>query len=80
MAKVSISDVLSAILPGFIISIFKKPQYCLWQKKGSTWVNLNPEGNSERKCKEAMTEICEKLGLTPDQFIILPKHVKPPER
>jgi hypothetical protein len=60
--------------------VLGKKQYCLWLWEKDRWRNLNPAGNSSRRCREALRLI---LGQNPGQsvqYLILPKNFSPPER
>ena len=78
------NNFFAAAVQGFLSfvkeSLFRKKQYCLWLWGGDHWRNLNPAGNSEHRCREALNRI---LGQNPGhsvQWIILPKNFSPPER
>jgi len=72
------------LIIGVVQSLFdrllRKKLYCLWLYDRGRWKNLNPYGNSLRRCHEALRVILGKNPGNSVQYLILPKNFSPPER
>ena len=82
--EVKMANVLLALIPGFVKGLIpKKAPWCIFirrpatDKKPAFWQNMNPGGNSARRCGKA-AKIYLDSGIQAYDIIILPKGVTPP--
>jgi len=74
-----IEKILAGILGLFPnLPFLRKKPHCIWVWTGLKWSNENPGGNSHRRCEQAV-EALKKIGVKPEDIIILPKNVTPPD-
>jgi len=75
-----IVSAVQGFLQFFKDSVLRKKQYCLWIWEKDHWRNLNPAGNSRRRCLEALMLVLAQNPGHAVQYLILPKNFSPPDR
>jgi hypothetical protein len=78
MAKISLEGIIGAIVAVLSGGLLRKKPWCIWVKRGTTWECLNPQGNSKRKCEQALRQLREIPGYKDPIYMIIPKNVHPP--
>jgi hypothetical protein len=73
-----IEKILAGILGLFPnLPFLRKKPHCIWVWDGQKWNNENKDGNSHRRCEQAVAALI-KIGVKPENIVILPKNVTPP--
>jgi hypothetical protein len=79
MARIKLEGILSFLGTVLSLGIWKKKPWCLWVRRAARWENMNPAGNSHRKCEQALEELRGRPEYGELEYLILPRNIHPPD-